>query len=376
MIETRRFPVIVPKLEFELRVAVAVADQRHVVERLLSPRAEDGLIMQLGVLRHVLKSAPDAVTADLLRHGTQAQWWPVVEARFKATLMAQMFEWAFRMKADADRKLAEAKKNPTKVCRDLAEADIQRADYLRGVDPRPGSDGPEKRLAEFFENTSDISLAVATDGQHQLRGPRVELLAELHADRLCMEAIAPWLGLPPDEQEKRYREAVRVCEGSAYAHRSLGQHLRHFGKVDEAILHLRRSVELNPANEEGREWLLLVHAERGDYAEMLALTTERASSPMLRALRAVALLRTGDMTGAEKLARAVESIRDSPLGCGFSPSAFAPKAKNGRLASWRRRPTSTSKGSAHLEGERRGLGFRAAIPVSPPGTDPDSRRTT
>lgn len=293
------------EVEFELRVAVAVADQRHVVERLLSPRAEDGLMMQLGVLRHVLKSAPDAVTTDLLRHGTQARWWPVVEERFKATVTAHVLAMMVQMKADADRNLAEAKKNPTKVCRDQAEADLQQAAYLRGIDSRPGADGPEKRLAEFFQNASDISLAVATDGQHQLRGHRAKLSAELHADRLCMEAIAPWLGLSPDEEEKRYREAVRVCEWSAYAHRALGQHLRHFGKVDEAVLHLRRSVELNPANEEGREWLLLVHAERGDYAEMLALTTERASSPMLRALRAVALLRTGDMTGAEKLARAV-----------------------------------------------------------------------
>lgn len=293
------------ELAFELRVAVAVADQRHVVERLLSPRAEDGLMMQLGVLRHVLKSAPDSVTTDLLRHGTQGRWWPVVEERFKATVTAQMFEWAFRMKADADRRLAEAKKNPTKVGRDQAEADLQQAAYLRSLDPRPGADGPEKRLAEFFENASDISLVVATDGQHQLRKHRAELSAELKADGLCMEAVAPWLNLPPEEQEKRYREAVRVCDWSAYAHRALGQHLRRFGKVDETILHLRRSVDLNPENEEGREWLLLVHAERGDYDDMLALTADSASSPMLRALRAVALLKTGDMAAAEKLACAV-----------------------------------------------------------------------
>ena len=219
----------------------------------------------------------------------------------KATVTAHLLA----VKGDGDRNLAEAKRNPTRVCREQAAADLQQAAHLRGIDPRPGADGPDKRLAEFFENSSDIWLAGATDGQHQLRGHRAELSAELKADGLCLEAITPWLSLPPDEQEKRYREAVRVCDWSAYAHRSLGLHLHHMGKIDDAVEHLRRALELNPANEEGREALGQIHADRGDYDDVLALTTDTASSPMLRALRAVALLKTGDVAGAERLARAV-----------------------------------------------------------------------
>jgi Tfp pilus assembly protein PilF len=289
------------ELEFELRVAVAVAEQKHIVDRLVAPRVGDGLTMQLQVLRHVLRSAPDPVAEDLLHHGTQAQSWALVEQLFRSTLMAHVIELGRAMRADADRKMADMDSEPTKVQQEMAEESAEQAAFLRSVDPRPGADGPEKRLAEHFENTRDLWLAMATDGQHPFPEPRPELEAELRADALCMKAIAPWPELSDDQQEKRLREAIRICDWSAYAHRSLAHHLQRVGKLDEAQLHLRRSVELNPNNEGGRESLALLLADRGDHEAVRTLTTRYETSPMLKAVRAYALVNLGDIPTAEAL---------------------------------------------------------------------------
>jgi len=137
-----------------------------------------------------------------------------------------------------------------------------------------------------------------------------ELAAEMQADGLCMEAVAPWLNLRPEQQEEKLREAVRVCDSSSYAHRQLGQHLRHHGRTDEATLHLRRALELNPQNEESREALAFIYLDSDEFSEVLAITDVHASTLTLRAVRAHALVELGAVTEAQGLA--LELLDKSP----------------------------------------------------------------
>lgn len=293
------------ELEFELRVAAAVADQRQLLKRLVTPRADDALIVQLHLFRDVLRDAPDALTEDLLRGGTHSASWPRVEERLRRILLLQMRNDAYRMEREADRRALDMDRDPTKGVLALAAIYQAQRSHLRSIDQRPGADGPDKRLAEHFEGWCKILHVAAGHHDEPLAGPRPELQLEMKADALCMEAIAPWLELSDEEREHRLREAVRICEGLAYAQRCLGHHLHKVGKIAEAIVHLRRSVELNPANEEGREELALIHTERGDHQDVIGLTAGPITSTTLRALRAHALLNAGDGIGAEELARGV-----------------------------------------------------------------------
>jgi tetratricopeptide (TPR) repeat protein len=241
------------------------------------------------------------VVENLLQRGTESDAWPKVEQAAKEIWFARMLDWAQRIKANAARMMAEMPSNLPGVAREMAAADAAHVMFLSSIDPRPGADGPEKRMAELFANSRQLGLALANEAASPPEF-RTELLAELRADALCMEAVAPWLGLSPQQQEERYRDAVAACDRSSYVHRSLGEHLLRAGKIEEAMRHLRRSVELNPENDEGRERLALVHGAREEHDEVLALTDRPTASPVLRATRAYTLLKTGDIGSAETLA--------------------------------------------------------------------------
>ncbi len=293
------------ELEFELRVAVAVAQHRELVKRLLVPNPADTLVVQLHLLRAILRRLPDAVSEDLLHHGTQATSWSMVHGMLVAVMGNHLAALTMAMRHDNERKQADFEKDPTRGFMDTAEEFAQLAAHTRSSDPRPGADGPNHRLAEFFEQGRHIFLACATNGKHEVPEPRPEWSAEMQADRLCDEAIAPWLKLTDVEKEERLREAVRLCPWLAYPHRCLALFLGNTGRKEEAIRLFRCALELNPQNEDGRKFLVLDLANRGEYAEVIVLTEEFQSSATLRSVRAHALLKLGRVDAAEKLATAI-----------------------------------------------------------------------
>jgi tetratricopeptide (TPR) repeat protein len=290
------------ELEFELRVAVAVAERRDLVERLLSPRADDVVVMALQLICGVLQAAPDVMTAELLRNGTHAACWPAVHEAFQATLLGSMVE---RLSVPDPQGPAHVDQDPVSFLRAEADFERQMARECRQGDPRPGADGPEQRQAEVHELKAERIAALASEPRGAPPVRRPELAAEIQADRLILETKAAWAPLPAHEKEQRLREAVRIAEGSSYAQRELGCFLLHTRRTDEAVVHLRRSVELNPANETGREFLCLVSLDRADHEAVLALAPDNARSTLLRAARALALFHAGDADAAEKLAQAV-----------------------------------------------------------------------
>jgi tetratricopeptide (TPR) repeat protein len=293
------------ELEVELRFAVAVAESRSWVERLVAPASDDALMRVVDSVRAVLRSAPDAIAEQLLREGTEARAWAAVRAHCEVAWVDELVETLRRTAADAERMAEAAQLDPKGAYRHHAEVDRQEAAALRALDPRPGADGPEKRLAGWFDHRAELAWALATDGPCPSPARYDALSATMKADRLCEEAVAPWSGLSPSEREHRLREAVRVDPSSAYATRLLGNHCHRMGNDDEAIEHLRRAVELNPENVEGLEALVLLLSRRGDHGEVLERTAANARTPFLEACRAYGLLRNGDVDRSTKLAEKV-----------------------------------------------------------------------
>jgi tetratricopeptide (TPR) repeat protein len=293
----------VAEIAFELRVAIAVAEHQELIERVLAARPEDGEVTDLWILRSLVAPLPDDANAELLRAGTGARLWPQLEAAYRGAHTYRLVQMAMAMKRDADAKMAALEQNPEQSLRKVAEECAQHATSARALDRRPGADGPERRYAEFFEQTHHMTLAAASKGKHVFPALRREWLTEMKADHLCMEAVELGLGGMHEEAEQRLREAVEICTWSAFAHRSLAHHLQGAGKVEESIFHYRRSIELNPENQEGRELLVLLLHELEQHDEVLALTEGGWPWPTLRAARAHALFKLGDAIAAERIAR-------------------------------------------------------------------------
>jgi hypothetical protein len=298
------------ELEFELRVATAVAEWRGLVERLFAPGAHDIVAMLFRALREVLNACSHGVAEELLKSGTDAASWPRVERAMRAILGRTVVDMWREMRIEADRLEAALAANPKETWRAAAELFGRFAAQLRDHDRRPGADGPEKRTAECFEIRRDMALVVGTNGAHPAPVARDQLPLEIQADGLVLETFDPSATLPAPDKEKRLREAVRICDSSSFVHRTLADHLHRVGKGEEASVHYHRSIELNPANEEGRGSFATHLMLRGDFAAVLALTEVHSCSVITRAPRAYALLMAGEPVAAAALAR--ENLIDNP----------------------------------------------------------------
>ena len=286
------------EVEFELRVAIAVAEHRALVTSLID--GSDGTSLLLRALHRVLVGAPDAVAEDLLVHGAQSAAFSEVMGHVPTTLTIIAFE-----SAGGERDRNDA--HPLEPLRRMAEDYRRQANYLRNIDTSPGADGPEKRVAEHWEHAASVALAVVAGGGLSTPPLRPDLRAELEADRLCLEAIAPTLNLSLEEKEARLREAVRRCPHLAYARRSLAAHLSSTARLEEARSEYRRALSLNPAHVGGRETLVLIAAHFGDHGDVLALTDDSQVSVILRSARAHVFCQRGELDEGERLAREVLS---------------------------------------------------------------------
>jgi len=299
------------ELEFELRVAVGACEHGELVRRFTAPSPTDAVAAYFRTLRELLGRLPDAVTEDLLRNGTQSQRWEALRPALDGMIAARVQEAASAVASYVSKQLVTtALHDPKEASRQVAETCRERASFWRSIDERPGADGPDRRWAEWFEGEGRMWSALANGRLQEVGEVRAELAAELKADQLCMEAVAPWLKLRPEEQEGRLCEAVRICDSSSYAHRRLGLHLREQGRTEEAIQHLRRATEINPQNEESREALAVTYIDRGNFSEALAITDVPCSTTTLRAARAHALVSIGDVAAAEQLASGI--LEESP----------------------------------------------------------------
>lgn len=297
------------ELEFELRVAVAAVQHRAIVERFTVAAPDDAIATNFSMIRSVLEHQPD-VSEDLLRRGPASPLWAQIRPAVVGVMVGRVHELAAALASDVSKRLETITTTPQAEWRRMAADCGERASFWRNFDKRPGADGPDKRSAEWFEGERDLWLALAENRLQDVPHGRKELAAEMQADGLCMEAVAPWLNLGPEQQEEKLRQAVRVCDSSPYAHRQLGQHLRHHGRTDEAIRHLRRALELNPQNEESREALAFIYLDRNEFSEALAITNVHPSTLTLRAVRAHALVELGSVAEAQGLA--LELLDKSP----------------------------------------------------------------
>jgi tetratricopeptide (TPR) repeat protein len=289
------------ELEFELRAATAAVQYRKLVERFQVGAPDDVTIMHFRAIFGILEHSPVACAEDLLGGGMQSERWAKLRPRVDATLAAHLQRMALGAAVGAADELAQLQANPQAAMQRMAADCRERASFWRNVDQRPGADGPDKRWAEWLEGERDTWLALAEGRPQDIRADRTELLAELRSDALCLEAVAPWLNLVPEQQEERLREAVRVYDSSSYAHRRLALHLRARGRIEEAIHHLRRAIELNPDNEESRESLAMIHLESGCWSEVLAVAGADCRTATLLAARARALFSVGDSAEARTL---------------------------------------------------------------------------
>lgn len=285
------------EIEFELRVAVAVAENANIVERVVSP-SRRGPENELWMLRAILLRADDRIGEDILLNGVNSRYWPAVRVQLEILLIGRIVE-GLRARAAKIERLRDAKRNPERAAREEANEWAALADEYRRIDPRKGADGPEQREAELCELEGHRALVVATKGKHEPPPVRRELQSELEADNLCIQAAEP--GLRDEEREARLREAVRVCDWSAYAHRSLGEYLQQRGRHEEAVIALRRALELNPAHEFGRVALVVLLGTLREAQGILALTKDDDDNPTLLASRAQSLFETGKLEDAESL---------------------------------------------------------------------------
>lgn len=188
--------------------------------------------------------------------------------------------------------------------KDYARQSGEKAVYFRALNTEPGADGPESRIAEYFEHQRDVALA-RSRGRDLPQPLRAEWFAEMRADVLTLEAVAPWPGLTLSEKEERLRKATEACPWSAHAHAMLATFLGLSQRSDEALEEQRRAFELNPASIKRRTTLAQHLADRGDFAEALQLSDIEDPSPALVVVRAYCTLELGD---AESATKTVEKV--------------------------------------------------------------------
>ena len=204
----------------------------------------------------------------------------------------------------------------------LAEKDIRRCYALTADDFErqstdlasrlpPGSDDMGAIVAEFTASSAKFFRALANGEPRQVL--RDGFNEDMRAIGMCYQALAPWNHHTKDQQEKVFRQAVEACPHLAYPKRMLAQHLALQGQFEEVLDLLQESVNLNPANIEGRELLIDALLRRQMYEEMTQLAYE-PSSVVLDTARALGLVRTGRVAEAEVIVeRLLPNHSNNPL---------------------------------------------------------------
>ena len=286
----------------ELRFASAVADEAAVLNSVFGPSAANIVPQMRSLLQPLLRAAPDDILFGLLKWGIQSVDWPALRAKIVSLAIGKFDEAMVSAQGTGQRAVDQVRGDARAVAGLFAASAADRAAELRAMKRRPGDDGPELRLIEFFEFEHELGRF--------MQGARTDCPSlrdgfdkEFEADCLFFQVVGD-PSLSEAEQERKLRSAVATCEGSAHAHRALAHRLAERGAAQEALGHYRRSVEINPANVEGRERLLELLARTSAFAEGLDVPAD-GMSVLYLGIRAACLAETGDYSAAKTLASSI-----------------------------------------------------------------------
>lgn len=295
------------ELLVELRAATALAAEAPFVRVLFGATPTGFFVQVLAGLRALLGTAPDEIVSSFLRSGMQSVYWAKTRQLLVAMSMNKLDQAVAEGRRASQRAVERAGGGIEAAAELLALSASSHLHDLRSFKRRPGDDGPEQRLIELFEFQHELARYYqgARKECPSLRGGFDE---EFEADGLYFEVLSD-RSLTDVEQERKLRAAVAICERSAHARRALAYWLAEHDAAGEAVEQLRRAVQLNPANVEGRERLLELLASTGAFAEAIAVPANDVSVFCL-GVRAACLVEVGDFVAAKSLAAAI--VADHP----------------------------------------------------------------
>jgi tetratricopeptide (TPR) repeat protein len=296
-----------PEIEFELRIACAVAVVRQGLRKAERRELAKAAARDFHFLRARLRGYPRAEVEDLLARGTSSLTWPCVAVELHQLHEADLLTHTTAAKAHTDRAERVMRKDPKAAMRLMEEQFTRQASFLREV-PAHGLDldGPAKRLAELYEGTAGI-MRVATGESGNI--PRLSYPPEaLKADMLVAHALSPWANHSDEEKENLLRQATAASPTSADARVHLARHLHAHGQVDEAVDFLREALHADASHWGARRELALIlgNEDRCDEAlDALDAAPTPSSDPTVHAVRGWCLLHLGRADEGERILREV-----------------------------------------------------------------------
>ena len=105
---------------------------------------------------------------------------------------------------------------------------------------RPNAASFHANLAKAFRRSASLSGLPEAVARPWVSSPTIP-----RRSRISGCACRRWAG---GEAAEQFREAIKLRPGFASAHSNLGNVLRESGRMDEALVHFRRAVELGPGD--------------------------------------------------------------------------------------------------------------------------------
>jgi len=167
---------------------------------------------------------------------------------------------------------------------------------------------PVTRLSTHFR--ADLALRADRPSPRRLYTVGDKLHPSVEGCRVAARAIAARLAGPAPEVAAgagpdRAAMALARSTSDRQRHVNLGDAMLAAGRPDEAILHFRRALEIDPSLVDVRTQLATLLQKQGDGArateELRTALADRDDNPAVRFNLAVALEREGDPAGAQQL---------------------------------------------------------------------------
>ena len=188
---------------------------------------------------------------------------------------------------------------PAEAERLIAEGE---RDIRRGIALAPGYAGGYAFLSNIAGARNEFPAALRYAREALKRVPNDENALNNAVNYL------PYIGTR-DEGEQAARKLVSLDPLSAFAHMGLGEVLRAWGRVDDAMAAYRRALELEPENLQAKFVLGLALIEKGKDDQALEQTrgmgSDNIQGPLIRALAAA---RRGDRSEVERQVSIIRSM--------------------------------------------------------------------